>query len=146
MHVLETKLSSTGHVGGSVLEALRPSKTCFQLGLAIGSSLRSLTRQGIRHVYESLTLLWRGHCAERSVKFVLGPLQGAPPDSMQFQVVDPQSGKHWPHRPVAAHLKGWQECKDPIRVAFHPFKTVPWLRIHGAQCPEPSFVWAALPR
>ena len=25
-------------------------------------------------------------------------------------------------------LVGWQECKDPIRVAFHPFKTVPWLR------------------
>ena len=23
-------------------------------------------------------------------------------------------------------LVGWQECKDPIRVAFHPFKTVPW--------------------
>lgn len=43
---LQTKLSSTGHVGGSVLEALCPSETCFQLGLAIGSSLRSLARQG----------------------------------------------------------------------------------------------------
>jgi len=32
-----------------------------------------------------------------------------------------------------SNLGGWQECKDPIRVAFHPFKTVPWLQIHGAQ-------------
>ena len=79
---LQTKLSSTGHVGGSVLEALCPSKTCFQLGLAIGSSLRSLARQGIHghSTYEPLTLLWQGQCVshfERSVKFDIGPLQGA---------------------------------------------------------------------
>ena len=63
-----------------MLEALCPSKTCFQLRLAIGSSLRSLARQGIRHM-KFLEIAVAGSLCfahfERSVKFDIGPLQGA---------------------------------------------------------------------